>query len=615
MSDASRVQERALDLIRENVERDAVHHRVSMVRAGKMHLLFPEQFSEDLPQSTVANLVDTAAKDLAEVMAPLPSLACASGSMETNADKKRASKKNQIGTNYWIKSRLSTQQLRFADMYNTYGFGVYTVEPDFETNTPLMRVEDSRGFYWRRDRGGNVYEALKVTSDTVGRLVAMYPQFKQQLTQSGRRAANMLLTVHTWWDMDQTVAYVPMAGNVVLGTNPNLFKGRIGVTVADHYSGRGQFDDVIYVQLAKAIMGQFMLQAADKSINAPLAVPRDVQEVSYGPDAVMVTDNPGSISRVHAEIPRDVFQFAQTLDGDLRDGARYPDARTGGVKGSVITGRGVEAMLGTFDTQIKTAQDIFQQALNDATSMCFELDDKLFGGCTKEINGIYTGQPYQLTYTPNKDIAGKYDCMTTFGFAAGLSPSQAIVMLLQLRGDDTISRDTLRRQLPFSIDPEKEQRDLDTQKMTDALEQGFAAMLQAMGPMIQQGQDPHKMLVQAATAIHLRSSGKSLAEALMAAMAPPPPDPTAPPVPGNPGNPVPDGQMPGNPGAPGGPPGAPGGDPTLPGVAPSGLPTGVAPGQQGEAPGGRPGLQQLIAGFRGGQAQMSAVTKRQNPLS
>jgi hypothetical protein len=42
--------------------------------------------------------------------------------MKTEADKRRAERKNRIGEHYWRESRLDTQMFYGADQYLTYGF-------------------------------------------------------------------------------------------------------------------------------------------------------------------------------------------------------------------------------------------------------------------------------------------------------------------------------------------------------------------------------------------------------------------------------------------------------------------------------------------------------------
>jgi hypothetical protein len=73
-------------------------------------------------------------------------------------------------------------------------------------------------------------------------------------------------------------------------------------------------------------------------------------------------------------------------------------------------------------------------------------------------------------------------------------------MLLQLRGDKLISRDTFRRQLPFDVDVDDEQRRIDVNETEDAIMQGFFALLQSTRPDgSSAGMDPMPVLKSAAT--------------------------------------------------------------------------------------------------------------------
>jgi hypothetical protein len=614
------IENRRTQLRNRYLDRDRAMDMVQMVRRGEIDRLFPDLFSDDLPKSVVANLVDVAARDLAEVMAPLPNLACASGNMKTDADRQRASRKNRIGYNYWEKSALESQFYQFADSYNAHGFAVMVVEPDFQLKMPRIRVENPNGVYYEKDRWGCVVEYVKETTATAGELAAKYPEYRGQILSIGQdkkqRNENTTLTIVTYMDATRMVCYLPEASNVVLGRAPNPCC-RIPVAIAERFdigkTPRGQFDDVIFVQLARSLMALYQLNAAEKSVNAPIAMPDDVTELSVGPDAVLRTQNPQAIQRVRLDVPRDSWMLADQLDRESKQGARYPDARTGGVKGSIITGRGVEAMLGTFDTQIKTAQVLFKQALETATSLCFEMDVALWPNLRKTIDGTMSGKSFEIQYVPARDISDNHTCTTTYGFAAGMTPDRAIVTLLQLRGDKLIQRDTFRRALPFDIDPDEEQRGLDLEVLEDGLMQGFLALMQGLGPMMAQGVDVSNLLTSASSVIEARGKGVPLHKAIQEAMKPP-----APPEPEGPAGSAPSENGPTAAGL-AGPEGGPGGEdqgmPGQPGsgIRPSGLPQGVAPGQLQNGPGGMPSIMSLIAGMKNGKSNMEAGVMRKIP--
>jgi len=590
------------------LERDAAMSKVRLVRDGKFSDVWPDQFSEKYPTAIVANFVDVAARDLAANLAPLPALACASGNMRTDADKRRAEKKNRIGSHYWRVSDLEYHLKTGCDQYFTYGFLPFYVEPDFDRKSPRIVVEDPEGAYYDLDRRMNVRRYAKVTRWSIEDLCAQYPELENTIryNQFGQPFKGVDTEVIRYVDDTWVIVYLPERNNTVVTSYQHGMKDDRGRPIAPvhiairpglHLNPRGQFDDVLYVQLAHAVFAALTLEAAHKSVQAPLAVPSDINELQIGPDALLVTDNPEKVQRVPLQVPQSAFVMGEQLQEEMKEGAGYPDSRLGNVTSSAITGRGISALEGGFDSQIKNAQDVIKLALIKATELCFRMDVLLWGRTTKTINGTISGESFELTYTPRKDIGDNYSCDVSYGFAAGTSPNSAIVTLLQLQGGGIIGKDTFRRQLPFDVDIDQVQRELDIELLNGAILQGIAAGLQATGQMIAQGMEPQaaQYFQAAAQIIQGRREGKDLAALALAAFPPPEPQPEAPP------------------GVPGAPDAGAAGD-QLPGVGANGLPTGVAPGQAGMAPGGRPSVTDLTAGFTGsGAPAMNAQIYRRVP--
>ena len=590
-------------------QRDQDSHLVRTVRRGKLHEEYPGHFSDQMPQMTIANAIDNAARDTAELIAPLPSLACASGNMTSAADVARAGKKNKIASYYWDQSKLALQNIDFADAAQSYAFGTYLIEPDFEHKCPKIRWESSFDTYYYKDRFRRTVWYAKFTMVDILTLCSKYPDSAPifKYTADGReRSMHEQVNMVTYKDRDRDLVYLPDCGFHVLASwRHNL--GRCMVAIAQRPdqedTPRGQYDDAVFPMLAKHIITQYQMDAADKSINAPIAIPDDVNELSYGPNSTIRTQNPQGVSRVRLDIPDDVFAVAEQLDRAVKEGSRYPEARSGGINASIVTGKGVEALAGTLNTQVKTMQTVIGQALEEATELCFLLDVALWPNVQKKITGVLTGKPFELTYTPAKDIGDSYTCKVTYGFASGQTPAQALVALLQLRGDELISRDTTRRQLPFDLDPDEEQRQVDLESISMALRQGLMGLSQMFGPMIAQGQDPLPVLQAAAKTAMLRKKGKSIEEALIEAFTPPEqPETEVPEIPA---------QGMGPEGAPAGP----GGPELPPGVSPDGRMQGVPYGQQGQAPGGMPAIQGLLATLRGqGSPKMEATVSRKRAI-
>jgi hypothetical protein len=148
-------------------ERDNNMANVLAVRKGDMAQVFPDMFPSDMPHAMVANFIDVAARDLAEVLAPLPSINCSTTNVTSDRARAFADKRSMIANNYVYHSRLQTQMYPGSDQYFTYGFLPIHVEPDWDADLPRIRVEDPTGVYYERDRFGRLVAYAKRYKKTV----------------------------------------------------------------------------------------------------------------------------------------------------------------------------------------------------------------------------------------------------------------------------------------------------------------------------------------------------------------------------------------------------------------------------------------------------------------
>ena len=592
-------------------DRDLAMARVRLVRDGRFSDVWPDQFSEKYPTSLVANFVDVAARDIASNLAPLPSLSCSAGPMRTDADKRRAEKKNRIGANYWRHSSLEFQMKYGADQYLSYGFLPLWVEADYDEKLPYIHVEDPQGAYYDLDRRLKCRRYARVWRQDLHELAAEFPEYANTILfdKNGREYSADNTEVVRYIDESCVMIYLPERNYQIVAYYKHgldFCPVHIALRPGLHYDPRGQFDDVLWVQLAHSVMAALTIEAGHKSVQAPLAVPSDVQEIAIGPDNVIVTDSPDKVQRVPLQVPQAAFALGESLKEEMKEGAGYPESRLGSPSASTITGRGISALEGGFDSQIKLGQDVLGLALRMGTAMAFKMDYTLWPNKAKKITGTLSGESFEIMYVPKRDISDKYAVEVSYGFASGVSPNGAIVTLLQLRGDEIIGRDTFRRQLPFDVDVEQQQRELDVQAVEDALKQGLAAAIQSSGQMIAQGQTAEALqfFTAASEVIKGRRDGKDLSELILSVFQKSADQAAQQQA----------AQQQGAPSGPGGPSGAPGGGDALDDVGPTGLPPGVAPGQAGMPPGGRPSVTDLSAGFTGGGVPtVGAAIRRRVP--
>lgn len=596
-------------------DRDSRMQKVLSVRQGDMRSVFPDLFPDGpFQQGLVANMVDVAARDLSEVIAPLPGFNCSASKNVSDTARKFAETRSKIVNGYIAHSNLQKQMYTAADRYVTYGFVPALVEIDPDAQLPRITFFNSKGAYPVFDRWGELCAAFFTFYKTRDELVAAYPERESIITQGhGGYGGNDLVEVVRYHCATEDVLFMPGKDGAILQRVENP----VGECLAEWIQrpgvdedAHGQFDDVLAVQVAKARFALLSLEAAQKSVQAPIVLPLDAQDLALGPDAVIRTANGAQVRRVPIEVPQAAFSQQGMLDQELRQGSRYPEARGGNVDGSIVTGRGVQALMSGFDTQVRTAQAMFAHGLERLVEKAFKVDEALWPDVKKSIRGNANGTPYEIDYVPSRDIKGVYSVDVQYGLMAGLDPNRALVFGLQARGDKLISRDFLREQMPFALDPNEEEAKIDIEEMRDALKQAVAGYAQAIPVLAQTGEDPGEILERLAQIIIGRQKGLPIEQVVAKAFEPKQEEleQEAPGVEG-PGSEA-DAMMAGSP------------DGLLPpgqipdGLSPSsGMLRGVAPGQAGMPAGGRPDMQTLLASLSGsGKPNLSAGVQRRLPI-
>jgi len=505
-------------------ERDARAGDVLAVRQGKISEVYPDFFPEGVDTNVVANFIDIVARDLSEVMAPLPAVNCSSASQVNDRARRFADNRTRIASNYFNHSDLQVSMYTGADHYITYGFLPFIIELDEEAKLPRIRLENPRMAYPEFDRYGRCIAFAKRYSLTLGELVAQFPEYEGQLLgpTGFKQDINGQIEIVRYYDKDQSVVYIPARQNLVLSQARNPL-GKMMVVVAKRPSVdgemRGQFDDVLGIQLLRNRFAMLAMEAAEKSVQAPIVLPQDVQELQLGGDAVIRTANPAGVRRVELNLPQGAFTEQQLLNQELRVGARYPEGRTGNIDASIVTGQGVQALMGAFDTQVKSAQAIFATALRDVIGLCFEVDQMFFDEL-KTIRGVDAGSPYALEYKPSKDIKSDFSADVRYGMLAGLNPAQGLIFMLQALGGKLISKDMAMRELPFNVNVTQEQEKIEIEDMRNALIGSLQAYTQTIPQMATAGQDPSNIVRKIADVIKSRQKGQAIEDAIQEIFAP-----------------------------------------------------------------------------------------------
>ena len=581
-------------------ERDMRAMDVQAVRRGDFEHVAPDLFNDGWPRPIVANTIDTSARDMAAVIAPLPSFNCSASTLLTDKAKKFADKRTKIANNYISSSNLEEQMLVGADQYNTYGMLTLSVQPNALSKLPYVKVEDSYNTYPVWDRYGRTVQVARVMHRDALTLVAEYPELEPVIREMRHVLDGDRIEIIQYVDDHQVAVYAPQLKNHVLALSANPLGECFFICArkpALDSQIRGTYDDVIWVQLARHRFQMLAMEAADKAVRAPLVVPNDVGNIPIGPDAVIHTQQGAqSVGRAKLDVPTAAFASIAQLKDEMREGAMAPESRSGSIDASNITGRGIQELSAGWSSQINAAQTVFKRALRRSVELCFMVDEKFWPNHRKTVRGQEAGIPYEITYQPNKDIVGDHTVEIQYGMYAGLDPNRALVLTLQAQAAGLVSKDFARRQLPAGINAAEEEKRIEIEQMRDGLIQAMSALSQGLPAQMAQGQDPSPTLLKIAAIITGLQNNTSIEDVVAKAFAPTPPpaqDPAA--------------LAAGGPAGGGGPPS---------GFQGNGLPDGLTPGAATEGPNGRPDIASMFAGMTAsGSPSLGASIVRKQPVA
>src|SRR5690606_19649287 len=175
---------------------------------------------------------------------------------------------------------------------------------------------------------------------------------------AGGRAADRDIEVVKWVSAERIVMFLAEQPDVVLMDVANPL-GRCTYVVTPRpgwdEEASGAVDDLIWVQLALHAMQTFTLSAAAQSVQAPFAVPNDVDNIAIGPGEVIHSSEPEKIRRVGLDVPSGAWAAQEHLKSELDFGAIVPEALSGSIDASVVTGKGVQQLMAGYSQQIAMA--------------------------------------------------------------------------------------------------------------------------------------------------------------------------------------------------------------------------------------------------------------------
>lgn len=170
----------------------------------------------------------------------------------------------------------------------------------------------------------------------------------------------------------------------------------------------------------------------------------------------------------------DIKDLIARLEIGARTAGIYPPQLSGDPGASIVSARGIAASMGALDARLSLMHRQFEWGLARVDGMALQFDEVYCPG-DKTIYGDAKDRKNPETFNPERDIAGAYEVVVSYGVGAGADPSNKYVQLQMHLGSRLISRKRARMELDFLEDPEDEELELARESALDAIVAGVLA--------------------------------------------------------------------------------------------------------------------------------------------
>src|SRR5690606_29595656 len=102
---------------------------------------------------------------------------------------------------------------------------------------------------------------------------------------------------------------------------------------------------------------------------------------------VIRSGEPEKIRRVSLDVPQGAWAAQEYLKNELDFGAIVPEALSGSIDASVVTGKGVQQLMAGYSQQIAMAQESLVGHFQQVIQIAFAMDEAYWPDLSKAING------------------------------------------------------------------------------------------------------------------------------------------------------------------------------------------------------------------------------------
>lgn len=232
---------------------------------------------------------------------------------------------------------------------------------------------------------------------------------------------------------------------------------------------RGALDaSVPLMKTAHSIMDA-VLQDVAQQVGAPIVLDNILNPEDFGPNALLEGDGngPARAEALRMPVNFEANQHIQSLIEEARRMAKHPQQRSGEAGASIVSAKGSNALMGSFNAEMAQAQRDYAKLLEEILSVTAEFD-VVYCDVRKQILGFDEGEAYAENYKPSSVFKEKdYRVRVTFGGGLGMEMQSYMVQLATMRNMDSMSRRRFMQMTNLVENPLHEEREMVLENIAD----------------------------------------------------------------------------------------------------------------------------------------------------
>ena len=487
-----------------------------MVATDKWEILWPDETveaSEPLVENTYLQALEDKTYAAGTVLPRLMTIA-KRGTRQDQAER-QAAKRKRVYSSYWDRSALHRQAKKFYrdGLHTGAAYGMPwcnwqhadgTQVPPAERFPYFMKVDPRQVFPLAHDEKDRLTAGIILRQRRVRDLKRSWPNnpvLNMLIAQGEARFGREPEWFEELWVMDEHhwgVAIgdsalppqwqgVPVAPNEVghgvtqlewvhppeehrLMVCPLVEMRRVTV---DDWPRGALIDIVPQLKTAQNFMAR-LLEDLEMNIYAPVVLDNIQNTHEYGMGAVLLGTGQGKANILRDRPPVN-FEAQQTVASIIEQTRRQafePAQRSGSPEASIVSAKGVNALMGTFNSELASMQQDFETFVAELSTVTANFDE-MWGVGRKAIWGFdASGEPFDESYDPTVVFDGDYRVNVSYGERTGLDDNNFMIRLATMMNLGGMSRRSFIAKSGSAEDPLQEERDITIEQLTDLFMQG-----------------------------------------------------------------------------------------------------------------------------------------------